>query len=164
MVPTTRKEAPTGNAPMGATPLKAVTNGFPQVGGNRISEAQGVVFDPTPGDKGMEITLPHDSSKASFSPLVGGCLCSFRRDCKINKFSDSVLNIITNGYVLPFISKPKLVRAPLIHSGYKALHKEQALTACIQSLLLKNVIERVKNVKSLGFYSRLFLVPKPHQR
>ena len=24
--------------------------------------------------------------------------------------------------------------------------------------------ERVKNVKSLGFYSRLFLVPKPHQR
>ena len=27
---------------------------------------------------------------------------------------------------------------------------------CIQSLLLKNVIERVENVKSLGFYSRLF--------
>ena len=25
-------------------------------------------------------------------------------------------------------------------------------------------IERVENVKSLGFYSRLFLVPKPHQR
>ena len=55
-------------------------------------------------------------------------------------------------------------RAPLIHSGYKALHKEQALTVCIQSLLSKNAIERVENVKSLGFYSRLFLVPKPHQR
>ena len=25
-------------------------------------------------------------------------------------------------------------------------------------------MERVENVKSLGFYSRLFLVPKPHQR
>ena len=25
-------------------------------------------------------------------------------------------------------------------------------------------IERVENVKSLGFYSGLFLVPKPHQR
>ena len=35
---------------------------------------------------------------------------------------------------------------------------------CIQSLLSKNTIERVENVKSLGFYSRLFLVPKPHQR
>ena len=34
----------------------------------------------------------------------------------------------------------------------------------IQSLLSKNAIERVENVKSLGFYSRLFLVPKHHQR
>ena len=34
VTPTTRKEAPTGNSPMGATPHKAVTNHFPQVGGN----------------------------------------------------------------------------------------------------------------------------------
>ena len=35
VIPTTiRKEAPTGNASMGATPPKAVTNRFPQVGGN----------------------------------------------------------------------------------------------------------------------------------
>ena len=60
--------------------------------------------------------------------------------------------------------KPNLVRAPLIQSGYKALQKELDLTSCIQSLLSKNAIERVENVKSLGFYSRLFLVPKPHQR
>ena len=32
---TIRKELPTGNAPMGAIPLKAVTNCFPQVGGNQ---------------------------------------------------------------------------------------------------------------------------------
>ena len=75
-----------------------------------------------------------------------------------------MLNIITNGYVLPFISKPSLVRFPLIQSEYKALQKDQALATCIQSLLSKNAIERVENVKSLGFYSRLFLVPKPHQR
>ena len=54
VVPTTRKEAPTGNAPMGATPHKAVTNRFPQAGGNRTSEAPGVVFDPTLGNEGME--------------------------------------------------------------------------------------------------------------
>ena len=75
-----------------------------------------------------------------------------------------MLNITSNSYVLPFISKPNLVGAPLIQSGYKALQKEQALASCIQSLLSKNIIERVKNVKSLRFYSRLFLVPKPHQR
>ena len=74
------------------------------------------------------------------------------------------LNIITNGYVFPFISKPNLVRASMSGSGYKALQKDQALASCIQSLLSKNVIERVENVKSLGLYSHLFLLPKPHQR
>ena len=59
-----------------------------------------------------------------------------------------MLNIITNGYILPFISKPKLARVPLIHSGYKALQKDQVLAACIQSLLSKNAIEREENVKS----------------
>ena len=42
--------------------------------------------------------------------------------------------------------------------------RPSSLATCIQSLLSKNAIERVENVKSLGFYSRLFLVPNPHQR
>ena len=62
-----------------------------------------------------------------------------------------MLNIITNGYVLPFLSKPNLVRFPLILSEYKARQKDQALATCIQPLLSKNTIERVENVKSLGF-------------
>ena len=121
---------------MGATPHKAVTNHFPQVGGNQTSEAPGVVFDPTTRGEGVETPLPNDSLIASLSPPVGGRLRSFRRDWQTNKCSSNVLNIITNGY----------------------------LATCIQSLLSKNAIERVENVKSLGFYSRLFLVPKPHQR
>ena len=149
---------------MGATPHKAVTNRFPQEGGNRTSEAPGVVFDPTTGDGGVETPLPNDSLTASLSPPVGGLLRSFRRDWQTNKCSSNVLNIITNSYVLPFLSKPNLVRFPLILSEYKVRQKDQALATCIQSLLSKNAIERVENVKSLGFYSRLFLVPKPHQR
>ena len=112
----------------------------------------------------METPLRNDSSKASFSPPVGSRLRSFKRDWLTNKCSQNVLNIITNGYVLPFRSKPNLIRFPLILSEYKAQQKDQALATCIQSLLSKNAIERVENVKSLGFYSRLFLVPKPHQR
>ena len=139
---------------MGATPHKAVTNRFPQEGRNRTSEAPGVVFDPIIGEGGVETPLPNDSSKASLSPPVGGRLRSFRRDWQTNKCSPNVLNI----------SKPNLVRFPLILSEYKAHQKDQALATCIQSLLSKNTIERVENVKSLGFYSRLFLVPKPHQR
>ena len=160
----TRKEAPTGNAPMGAIPPKAVTNRFPQTEEKKTSEPPGVIFDPTIGEGVVETPLPNDSSKASISPPVGGRLRSFRRDCQANNCSSNVLNIITNGYVLPFLSKSNLVRFPLIISEYKALQKDQALADCIQSLLSKNAIERVENVKSLGFYSRLFLVPKPHQR
>ena len=112
----------------------------------------------------METPLRNDSSIASFNPPVGSRLRSFKRDWQTNKCSQNVLNIITNGYVLPFRSKPNLIRFPLILSEYKAQQKDQALATCIQSLLSKNAIERVENVKSLGFYSRLFLVPKPHQR
>ena len=43
---------------MGATPHKAVTNRFPQLGGNRISDTPGVVFDTTLGDEGMETPPP----------------------------------------------------------------------------------------------------------
>ena len=149
---------------MGAIPLKAVTNPFPREEENPTSEAPGVVFDPTIGEGDVETPLPNDSSKASLSPPVGSRLRSFKRDWLTNKCSQNVLNIITNGYVLPFRSKPNFIRFPLILSEYKAQQKDQALATCIQSLLSKNAIERVENVKSLGFYSRLFLVPKPHQR
>ena len=56
--PHNKEEAATGNAPMGATPHKAVTNCFPQEGGNRTSEAPGVVFDPIIGEGGVETPLP----------------------------------------------------------------------------------------------------------
>ena len=75
---------------------------------------------------------------------------SFSRDWQTNNCSSNVLNLITNGYVLPFLSKPNLVSFSLIISEYKALPKDQALAHCIQSLLSKNVIKRVENVKSLG--------------
>ena len=121
VVPTTiRKEAPTKNTPMGAILPKTVINRFPQVGENRTTEASEVIFDTILGDEGVETPPLNDSIQASLSLPVGGCLRSFITDWLANKCSD-VLNIITNSYVLPFISKPNLVRALLIQSGYKAL-------------------------------------------
>ena len=133
--------------PYGGNFSQSSNQSFPSGG------APGVVFDPTTRDKGMETPLPNDSLKASLSPPVGGHLHSFRRDWQTNKCSSNVLNIITNGYILPFLSKPNLIRFPLILSEYKACQKDQALAYCIQSLLSKNAIERVENVKSLWFYS-----------
>ena len=152
--------------PYGGNTSQSSNQSFPSGRGKsnfRGSRGRGVVI-PTIGEGGMETPLLNDSSKASLSPPVGSRLRCFKRDWLINKCSPNVLNIITNGYVLPFRSKPNLIRFPLILSEYKAQQKDQALTTCIQSLLSKNAIERVENVKSLGFYSRLFLVPKPHQR
>ena len=102
VVPTTRKEAPTGNAPMGTTPPKAVINLFPQ---SRETEQQRLQGSFSTSPQGLR----------AWKPL------------------------------------PPMVRAPLIHSGYKALYKEQALASCIQSLLSKKAIESLKNVKSLRF-------------
>ena len=148
--------------PYGGNSSQSSNQSFPS--GRGKSNFRGSRGHFRPHNRGREIPLHNDSSKASFSPPVGSRLRSFKRDWLTNKCSQNVLNIITNGYVLPFRSKPNLIRFPLILSEYKAQQKDQALATCIQSLLSKNAIERVENVKSLGFYSRLFLVPKPHQR
>ena len=140
--------------PYGGNSSQISNQSFSSGRGKPNFRGSGVLFDPTLGDEGVETPPPNDSLKASLSPPVGGRLHSFRRDWQTNKCSSNVLNIITNRYVLPFISKPSLVRFPLIQSEYKALQKDQALAICIQSLRSKNAIERVENVKSLGFYSR----------
>ena len=75
-----------------------------------------------------------------------------------------MLNIITNGDILPLITKPILARQPLILSSYKDQQKDLAWALCIQSLLSKNAIQTVEKVTSLGFYSCLFLVSKPQQK
>ena len=67
MVPTsTRKEAPTGNVPMGAIPLKAVTNRFPQVGGNGNLEAPGSFSTPLKGTRAWKPLLPVTPFKPPF--------------------------------------------------------------------------------------------------
>ena len=67
----------------------------------KFQRLQGSFLTPPQGTRVWKPLPPNDSLKASLSPPIGGW--------KINKCSDSVLNIITNGYILPFISKPKLV-------------------------------------------------------
>ena len=71
------------------------------------------------------------------------------------------LKIIQHGYILPFRSKPPLSRCPTIISGYRDVVKDTALTGVIQDLVEKRAIQLVRNQHSIGYYSRLFLVPKP---
>ena len=106
------------------------------VGGNRITEAPEVVFDLTQGDEGVETPPPNDSLKASHSPPVGGRLRSFRKDWQTNKCSNNVLNIITNGYSLPFITIPKLapdsvrIQGPSKRSSSGLLYPVSSVKEC----------------------------------
>ena len=103
----------------------------------------------------METPASNDSLKASLSPPVGGRLRSFRRDWQTNKCSNIMLDILTIHHQSKLSqSSPDCLRT-------QGLSKIQ-LWPLIQSLLSKNAIERVENVKSLWFYNRLFLIPKPH--
>ena len=73
----------------------------------------------------------------------------------------SILSLLRDGYKLPFREHPNLSRVP---SGYAGSDRKSALLTSIQDLLHKGAIEVVHTQNSLGFYSRLFLVPKPGNR
>ena len=75
----------------------------------------------------------------------------FRRAWVEENCSNSVLNIITIGYILPSRLKPKITRHPMIISEYKDQHKDLALASCIHCLLSKNATEKVSWV-----YIRIF--------
>ena len=68
------------------------------------------------------------------------------------------------GYKLPFRERPKLSRIPCITSGFADFNKQSALSTAIQDLLHKGAIDIVQKPDSVGFYSHLFLVPKPGNR
>ena len=75
-----------------------------------------------------------------------------------------VVQILKHGYVLPFQTKPVLSRIPLIDSVYQNMEKNQHLKMSVQGLMIKEAIEPVSKSNSLGFYNRLFLVPKPNNQ
>ena len=87
---------------MGAIPHQAVNSHVFQQGKTELQRLLGLFFDPTTGEEGVDPSS-QDSLKASNSPPVGGHLHSFSRDWETNNCSSKVLNLITNGYALPFL-------------------------------------------------------------
>ena len=58
---------------------------------------------------------------------------------------------------IAFQQRPQLTHQSI---SFRTRNSRQDRQQAIDALLMKGAIERVTNVKSLGFYSRLFLVPK----
>ena len=75
-----------------------------------------------------------------------------------------VVQILKEGYTLPFQIRPKLTRYPTVVSCYVNPHRNSYLLEALHQLIDKNAVELVQNQKSLGFFNRLFLVPKPNNK
>ena len=75
--------------------------------------------------------------------------------------SPKVVTVLREGYTLPFRFRPNFTRSPTIISCYVNPQKNLYLLEALLQLLNKNAVEPVATRKSLGFYNRLILVPKP---
>ena len=75
-----------------------------------------------------------------------------------------VVQILREGYTLPFRIWPKLTRSPTIISCYVNPHRNLYLLEALYQLIDKNALEVVDSQRSPGFFNRLFLVPKPNNK
>ena len=75
-----------------------------------------------------------------------------------------MVTVLGEGYTLPFWFRPNLTRSTTVISNYANPHRDLDLVEALFQLVNKNAVEPVANQKSLGFYNRLFVVPKPNNR
>ena len=93
---------------------------------------------------------------------VGVRLHRFWEKWEVLGASPKVVTVLREGYTLPFRFGPNLTRSPTVISNYVNPHKNLHLLETLHQLVNKNAVEPVATQKSLHFYSRLFLVPKPN--
>ena len=110
------------------------------------------------------VNLVTNAQHAVIDPLVGARLQQCWEKWETLGSSPKVVNILREGYTLPFRFRPHLTRSPTVISNYHNPTKQSFLLEALYQLLNKNAVEPVENQNSLGFYNRLFLVPKPNNR
>ena len=72
-----------------------------------------------------------------------------------------VVQILKEGYTLPIWTRLNLARSPTIISCYVNPNKNDDLLEALPQSINKNAVEQ--NQRSLEFFNRLFLVPKPNK-
>ena len=98
------------------------------------------------------------------NPPVGARLQQFWEKWEALGSSPKVVTILREGYTLPFLFRPNLTRSPTVISNYVNPQRQSHLLEALHQLTNKKAVEPVANQNSLGFYNRLFLVPKPNNR
>ena len=105
------------------------------------------------------VNLVTNAQHAVLDPPVGARLNQCWEKWEALGSSPKVVTTLREGYTLPF-----LTRSPTIISNYHNSAKQSFLLEALYQLINKNAVEPVENPNSLGFYNRLFLVPKPNNR
>ena len=100
----------------------------------------------------------------AINPPVGARLQQFWEKWEALGSSPKVFTILREGYTLPFRFRPNLTRSPTVISNYVNPQRQSRLLEALYQLTNKNAVELVTNQNSLGFYNRLFSVPKPNNR
>ncbi|XP_064113369.1 uncharacterized protein LOC135220008 [Macrobrachium nipponense] len=119
---------------------------------------------PLGGEPSLEAE-PHQSlgERNDLSTLqtpVGARLALFSEAWRIRGANSWSLEVIENGYKIPFLSRPALSTEPIDLSPSYQTSKQQILLDLLDQMLEKRAVERVLSLNSPGFYNRLFLVPK----
>ena len=110
------------------------------------------------------VDLVTNAQHAVIDPPVGARLKQYWEKWESLGSSPKVVTTLRECYTLPFRYRPYLTRSPTVISNYHNPTKQSFLVEALYQLINKNAVEPVENQNSLGFYNRLFLVPKPNNR
>ena len=103
-------------------------------------------------------------TNVAFNLPVGARLQSFWQTWLDLGAGPKVVQILREGYTLPFQTRPEVTRFPTVISCYVNPQRNSYLLEALHQLTDKNAVELVRNKTSLSFFNRLFLVPKPNNR
>ena len=118
---------------------------------------EGPVHDPSKEARSVASLLLLPQPRNVDGSQVGARLADFAPHWRSLLGNCRATGIVEDGVGIAFQQRPQLTHQSI---SFRTRNSRQNLQQAVDALLIKGAIERVTNVRSLGFYSRLFLVPK----
>ena len=118
---------------------------------------EGPVHDPSKEARSLASLLLLPQPRNVDGSQVGARLADFAPHWRSLLGNCRATGIVEDGVGIAFQQRPQLTHQSI---SFRTRNRRQDLQQAVDALLMKGAIERVTNVRSLGFYSRLFLVPK----
>ena len=118
---------------------------------------EGPVHDPSKEERSLARLLQLPQPDNVDGSQVGARLADFAPHWRSLLGNCRATSIVEDRVGIAFRQRPQLTHQSI---SFWTRNSRQDLQQAVDALLMKGAIERVTNVKSRGFYSRLFLVPK----